>query len=88
MNKSVYAIRDNKMGTFNVPVLIENDSVAVRQFGDLVTRGGDSVMTLHPSDFTLYRLGDFDSKSGKFTNLDCPVALATGSDFAIVKEEK
>ena len=83
MKKSVYAIRDNKMGSFGVPVLIENDSVAVRQFGDIISNGGDNVMSKHPSDFTLYRLGDFDSTSGKFENVECPVALATGSDFAI-----
>lgn len=86
MKKLVYSIRDNKMGSFNVPVLIENDAVAVRQFGDLISRGGDSVMSIHPEDFTLYKLGEFDSSTGKFTNLDCPSALATGSDFAIVKE--
>ena len=88
MKRLVYSIRDNKMGTFNVPVLIENDAVAVRQFGDIVTRGGDNVMTLHPSDFTIYCLGEFDCNTGKFTNLDCPKALATGSDFAIEKENK
>lgn len=84
MKKSVYAIRDNKLGSFAVPVLIENDAVATRQFGDIILNGGDNVMTKHPSDFTLYRLGEFDCKSGKFENVDCPVALATGSDF--VKE--
>lgn len=86
--KNVYSIRDNKMGSFNVPVLIENDAVAIRQFGDLISRGGDSVMSIHPSDFTLYLLGQYDSNRGRFKNLDCPVALATGSDFAIVQENK
>ena len=88
MKKSVYAIRDNKLGTFQIPVLIENDAVAVRQFGDLIIHGGDNVMSLHPADFSLYRLGEFDCKSGKFENLDCPASLATGSDFAINKEIK
>ena len=86
MNKLVFSIRDNKMETFNSPVMIENDAVAVRQFGDIISRGGDNVMSIHPSDFTLYCLGEFDSKTGKFTNLECPRALATGSDFAINKE--
>lgn len=83
MKKYVYAIRDNKLGSFGIPVLIENDAVAIRQFGDIITNGGDSVMTKHPSDFTIYRLGEFDSNTGKFENVDCPVALATGSDYAV-----
>lgn len=86
MTKSVYSIRDNKMNSFGTPVLLENDSVAVRQFGDIITEG-NTVMSKHPSDFTLYKIGEFDMESGKFTNLDCPSALATGSDFGIPKGE-
>lgn len=82
MKKSVFSIRDNKLGSFGVPVVIDNDAVAIRQFGDIIANGGDNVMTKHPSDFTLYRLGDYDMHTGKFDNLDCPVALATGSDYA------
>lgn len=83
MKKSVYSIRDNKMASFGIPVIIENDAVATRQFGDVIVSGGDNVMCKHPADFTLYNLGEFDSATGKFENLDCPVALATGSDFAV-----
>lgn len=83
MKKNVYAIRDNKLGSFGTPVLIENDAVAVRQFGDIIANGGDNVMTKHPADFTIYHLGAYDLSTGKFVNLDCPKSLATGSDFAI-----
>lgn len=83
MKKFVYSLRDNKLGSFGTPVIIDNDAVAVRQFGDIVANGGDNVITKHPSDFTLYKLGEYDLSTGKFENLDCPVALATGSDFAI-----
>lgn len=81
MKKRVYAVRDNKLASFGTPIVIDNDAVATRQFGDIIINGGDNVMTKHPSDFTLYCLGEYDLVSGKFTNLDCPLALATGSDF-------
>lgn len=81
MNKLVVAIRDNKMESYNMPVLVDNEAVAVRQFGDVITRGGDSVMSHHPADFSLYVLGTFDLKSGRFENLDCAKLLAVGSDF-------
>lgn len=83
MKKSIYSIRDNKLGSFGTPVLIDNDAVAIRQFGDIIANGGDNVMSKHPSDFTLYHLGFVDLQTGKFENLECPIALATGSDFAI-----
>lgn len=84
--KNVYAIRDSKMESFGLPVLVENDAVAVRQFGDVITKGGDVCMAQHPADFALYRLGEYDSKTGKFSNLDCPALLANGADFLNVKE--
>ena len=86
MKKLVISIRDNKLESFNQPCLCDNESVAIRQFGDIVQRGGDSVIALHPSDFTLYVIAEFDPVFGKFENLDCPKALATGSDFAVNKE--
>lgn len=88
MKKLVISIRDNKMESFNSPVLTDNEAVAIRQFGDVVQRGGDSVISLHPSDFTLYVIAEFDAITGKFENLDCPKALATGSDFENPKETK
>lgn len=81
MKKRVYSVRDNKMASFGVPILIDNDAVATRQFGDIITSAGDNVMCKHPADFTLYYIGDYDMTSGKFENVECPVALATGSDF-------
>ena len=86
MKKSVYSIRDCKMESFGIPVLIENDSVAIRQFGDIITKGNDNLMSIHPSDFALYKLGDFDPVTGKFINLDCPVILANGADFGNKKD--
>lgn len=86
MKKRVYSIRDNKMASFGVPVLIDNDAVATRQFGDIIASGGDNVMCKHPADFSLYFIGEYDMTTGKFVNADCPVVLATGSDFIIEKE--
>lgn len=80
--KKVYSIRDNKMESFGTPVIIENDAIAIRQFGDLINKGGDSVLAMHPADFGIYAIAEFDAASGKFTNLDCPKLLSMGSDFA------
>lgn len=80
MKKSIYAIRDDKMESFGVPVIIENDAVAIRQFGDVLSKG-DSVMTAHPEDFTIYCLGSYDSVDGRFENFDIPRKLANGADF-------
>lgn len=82
MVKPLYAVRDDKAGVYNPPVIMVNDAVAVRQFGDLVMRD-DNVIHAHAADFTLRRVGSFDDETGQIRNQE-PEILATGSDF--VKE--
>lgn len=82
MKKRVYAIRDDKLECFAQPVLVDNDAVAVRQFGDIISAGNDHIMGKHPGDFALYHLGEYDMHTGIFENLPCPAILARGSDFA------
>lgn len=84
--KNVYCVRDSKMEYFATPVLIENDAIAMRQFGDVILKGGDTVMGQHPADFSLYAVATFDSTTGKFENLECARLLAVGSDFVNSKE--
>lgn len=88
MMKKVYSIRDNKMETFGTLVFIDNDSVATRMFGDLVTNAGDSLISKHPADFALYCLGEFDDVKGQMNNNPCPNLVAVGSDFLNPATEK
>ena len=87
ITKRVYSIRDDKMREFQSPVLIVNDAVASRSFGDLLTQDKNSPMVRHPGDFSLWYLGDFDLETGSFdtTHEDAHV-VCRASDFVI--EEK
>ena len=87
MNKCVYAIHDDKVGTFGQPVLGDNDPAMVRSFGDLVNADDKSLYSVHKEDFSLWFLGYWDPEKGLF--LQDPKAmrkLASGSDF--LKEVK
>lgn len=80
--RKLYAIRDNKVGTFAPPCLFENDATAIRAFGDLVSRDKDSLMHLHPEDFSLWCLGFFNTENGVIEqNPDDFRTLANASDF-------
>lgn len=88
MNRTnVYAVRDNKMESFGKPIIMENNAVATRAFGDIITSDKQSMMSMHPADFSLYLLGEYEDSTGKFYNLDCPTLLATGSDFLNEKKD-
>lgn len=82
MLRKLYAIRDTKVGTCNPPCIFDNDAVAMRGFGDLVSRDKDSMIALHPEDFVLLYLGEIDLETGVITQTpDMIRVLCTASDF-------
>lgn len=83
MKRSMYAIRDLKAGTFNAPAIMENDAVAIRSFGDLVEdKSKGSLISLHPADFALCKVGEFDIEKGVLIPADGGfIQLAVGSDY-------
>lgn len=73
----VYSIRDALTG-FMAPVCELSDAVAVRNFSSAVSDGRPGqVMHFRPSDFSLYRIGDFDSESGSIVSFPVPSLLIT-----------
>jgi len=83
MKRKLYAIRDLKANIFNTPVAMDNDATAIRSFGDLVSGDKTSLVALHPSDFALCFIGEFDIEKGILLPADTGyVQLACGNDFA------
>lgn len=82
MKYPVYSIRDVKVG-FDPTFLVQsNDDAAVRAFEVAINNPGNSVMNYRPSDFELYKIGDFEVETGQFES--CPVAqfIIGGVDVA------
>lgn len=75
----IYAMRDEKVG-FLAPALDATDASAMRSFADAISNR-DSLPGLHPADFSLYRVGDYDTDSGRIIPNDAPSYLCCGSDF-------
>lgn len=81
----VYAIRDLKTG-FLTPTVDVNDQSAMRNFEHAVVSHPDSLFFSHPEDYTLFKLGEYDSDLGKLLPfeaiqelLPAPVALLRAS---------
>lgn len=64
MKFHVYAIRDELTG-FLAPTLDSSDPVACRSFRAALA--ASPVMVKNPADFSLYRIGVYDSDSGLLT---------------------
>lgn len=62
MKLGVYSVRDNLTG-FLEPQVSLNDAVAVRAF-EQACANSSSVMGFRASDFSLYKIGEFDTETG------------------------
>lgn len=63
MTLGVYSIRDAKVGFLN-PTFEISDDVAMRNFAHAVTHS-DSILKSSSKDFSLWKIGLFDSNSGE-----------------------
>lgn len=82
MKRKLYSVRDSRMGTFAPPCLFDNDAVAIRAFGDMVGGDKQSLIALHPEDFVLCVLGEFDLETGRVEQAVEDIrVIANASDF-------
>jgi hypothetical protein len=71
--KKQYALYDATATVFLNPLVFANDAEAIRWFTTSVNEkdvNKQSMVTLHPSDYTLYRLADYDDLLGMFQPRD------------------
>ena len=76
MTKEYYAIYDNLGNKYNVPVLFDNEPMAVRWFSGVVNEKQNDVIFNNPGDFELHKLGTFDDATGELTPNHNKVATA------------
>lgn len=85
----MYSIRDSLTG-FMTPVLEQNDASALRNFrmacDSYPQESGRSVMRWKPSDFSFFKIADFDSESGEITPIVPPRFISSGLSHADAKE--
>lgn len=78
----VYAIRDVKSG-FLQPTVELNDQVALRNFAHACMQG-ESLFFTHAADYSLYKIGTFNSETGILTSLELLQNLGEATFFVEV----
>lgn len=76
MKVNVFAMRD-KLSGYQTPTFELNDDIAIRNFSYAINRK-DTLLYAAAKHFDLYKLGTFDSDSGKFELLDNPQLIIEG----------
>lgn len=79
-NLVLVSIYDKQAEYFGNPAVCRSVGEAIRQFADLCS-DKQTVVGLHPSDFTLYKVGEFDVDSGSLIPILGLSVLCSGSDF-------
>lgn len=79
MIQKVFGVFDLKAVAYLQPFFSCNAGSAIRAFGDAV-RDGKSPLAVHPEDYQLFELGDFDDNSGLLFGLSPAKFLSAGVD--------
>lgn len=84
MEYPILSIRDTKTG-FMAPTIDTNEHSGIRNF-QFAIRNSRDVLGGFPGDFSLYRVGVFNTESGAIVPEAVPVWLADGISALTVKE--
>lgn len=81
MQTLMYSILDKGVQAFSQPFSAHNDYAARRVFERAVA-DPESIMSIKPSDFALFRIGSFDDDSGLISSEDShPVLISEGLEI-------
>jgi hypothetical protein len=80
MIQNIYTIFDTAASAFNPPFYMHNDGMAFRAFSDNVN-DEKSIISKHPEQFILFKLGEYDDSEAMFDLLDTPRPLCKGIEL-------
>lgn len=78
MRIGIYVMKDEKVGFLN-PMADTNDGTAIRNFKHAIEN--NAIMHCNPKDFSLYKIGSFDSSDGETILESTLTLLCHGTDF-------
>lgn len=84
MTRKVFSVFDVVSKVYGMPFVFVHEGEALRWLSDMV-KDDRSLISKHPGDYKLYRCGEFNDLSGKFTAQE-PEFLCNAVDF--VPKEK
>lgn len=89
MNKTleIFSVYDEKSMAYLTPFFLPNSQLAIRAFSDCVADPNHN-FGAHPSDYTLFFLGYFDSETGEFNDPHLSPVITGVAAYAQNQSEK
>ena len=79
MKHHIFTIFDSKAEAYLPPFFLHQKAMAVRAFTDSVNNP-ESAISLHPGDYTLFHIGEFDDSNAQIT-LATSTSMGNGVEF-------
>lgn len=87
MKMHILVMRDITANVFGQPNFVASVGGAIRGFADQVNDPKrDTVVSQHPEDFELYKLGTYDDETATFELLTRPEQVATGKNLLSARQ--
>lgn len=80
MLHKMFSIYDTKAEVYSLPQMFQSAGVAIRSFTDAVNTP-DTSFAMHPEDYTLFEIGEFDDQNTSIKMLKTPHSLAIGIEL-------
>lgn len=86
MKKNVYSVMDSKSQAFCNPFTAHNDACAIRDFA-FAAQDPATDICKYPTDFTLFRVGEFNFQTGVLIPEPTPYSLGLASSIINFDQE-
>lgn len=80
MIKKVFTIYDSKAELHSNPFFAVNEAIALRIFEDAVNDPQTNIYR-HPSDHTLFKVGEFDDSKGTIIPMEALINLGLATEY-------
>ena len=87
MELSIYSIFDMGTKAYAQPFYTVNDGMAIRMFSDNVNSKEENMISKHPDQFILFKIGEFNDQSGSIESFEKPVNLGMAATYKVDNEE-
>lgn len=81
MKMKMYSFFDSAAQAFTNPFFMHNDGLAIRAFQDHVNSKDENNIALHPDQFTLFKIAEWDDKNATITLEETPKSIAIGVEL-------
>lgn len=77
----VYSIFDNAIKAYMPPVCYRSKGEMLREISNVINSQNGNGISLHPADYFIFEIGEYDDSNASFTLYDAPDKVGCAIEF-------